>query len=141
MEKVTAKELRAFIGTHVDFSAVLNTDDNKAYHTLGKIFAGHDVVNHSKEEYVRREPDGRIATTNTVESFFALIKRGVYGTFHHLSKHHLHRYLSEFDFRYNSRDTTDGDRALLAIDGVKGKGFTDLSPPELNRVILGACRR
>ena len=102
--------------------------------------ASHDVVNHSKGEYVRHEGSKSIHT-NTVEGFFSLIKRGVYGTFHHLSKQHLHRYLSEFDFRYNSRDTTDGDRALLAIDGVKGKGFTDLSPPELNRVILGACRR
>jgi hypothetical protein len=81
-------------------------------------------VNHSREEYARREPDGRLVTTNTVERFFSLIKRGVYGTFHHISGQHLHRYPNEFDFRYNARETTDGERALLAISGFKGKRLT-----------------
>jgi hypothetical protein len=109
--------LLANIASH----AILNTDDNKAYDTIGKNFAGHDVVNHSKEEYARREPDGRLVTTNTVEGFFALVKRGVYGTFHHLSKQHLHRYLSEFDFRYNARNVSDGERTEQAIQSVVGK--------------------
>jgi len=63
-------------------------------------------------------------TTNTVEGFFSLLKRGVYGTFHHVSRHHLHRYLSEFDFRYNARDVADGERTELAIKGVQGKRLT-----------------
>jgi hypothetical protein len=56
-----------------------------------------------------------------IEGFFSIFKRGVYGTFHHISRQHLHRYLDEFDFRYNSRETTDGERAELAINGVRGK--------------------
>jgi len=118
---VTAKNLKAFIMENVATHAILNTDDNSAYDAVGKNFVHHDVVNHSKDEYARIEPDGRLATTNTVEGYFSLIKRGVYGTFHHISKQHLSRYLNEFDFRYNSRDTTDGERALLAINGFKGK--------------------
>jgi hypothetical protein len=110
--------------------AILNTDDSGLYETVGKNFAKHDVVNHSKDEYARVEPDGRLATTNTVEGYFSLIKRGVYGTFHHISKQHLSRYLSEFDFRYNARDTSDSERAELAIEGVKGKRlmYRDSSP-------------
>jgi hypothetical protein len=80
----------------------------------------HDVVCHSKEEYVRHE-NGRSIHTNTVEGFFSILKRGIIGTFHHVSKQHLHRYLNEFDFRYNARDTSDGERAELALKGVAGK--------------------
>jgi hypothetical protein len=61
------------------------------------------------------------AHTNTVESFFCLLKRGHYGVFHQLSKHHLHRYCDEFQFRWNRRKSTDGERMLDAIQGVKGK--------------------
>jgi hypothetical protein len=130
MEKVTAKNLKAFIMENVVSHAILNTDDSGLYETVGKNFAKHDVVNHSKDEYARVEPDGRLATTNTVEGYFSLIKRGVYGTFHHISKQHLSRYLSEFDFRYNARDTSDSERAELAIEGVKGKRlmYRDSSP-------------
>ena len=70
MEKVTAKELKPFLMEHIASHAILNTDDNKAYDTIGKKFAKHDVVNHSREEYARREPDGRLVTTNTIEGFF-----------------------------------------------------------------------
>lgn len=121
VEHVTTKNLKPILREHIAEEARLNTDENRAYLFAPKHFAGHDVVNHSKYEYSRIEADGRLATTNTVEGFFSLLKRGVYGTFHHLSKTHLHRYLSEFDFRYNARETTDGERALLAVLGVKGK--------------------
>lgn len=70
MEKVTAKELKSFLLANIASHAILNTDDNKAYDTIGKKFAKHDVVNHSREEYARREPDGRLVTTNTIEGFF-----------------------------------------------------------------------
>jgi hypothetical protein len=97
------------------------TDDASVYpFVLKKRVASHDVVCHSKEEYVRHE-NGRSIHTNTVEGFFSILKRGIVGTFHHVSRQHLHRYLSEFDFRYNSRETTDGERAELAIQGVNGK--------------------
>jgi len=69
---------------------------------------------------LRREP-GKVVHTNTVEGSFSILKRGIVGVYHHVGKQHLHRYLSEFDFRYNSRDTRDGERALLAVKGSKGK--------------------
>src|SRR5712672_973167 len=79
----------------------------------------HDQGNHVAKEYVRYE-DGICITTNTIEGYFATLKRGINGVYHHVGKQHLHRYLSEFDFRYNSRKEKDGDRTLLAIKGVGG---------------------
>ena len=79
------------------------------------------MVTHAKKEYARKDADGMLVTTNTAEGYFSILKRGVNGVYHHVSKHHLHRYLSEFDFRYNARDTTDRERAVLALLGVDGK--------------------
>ncbi|HEV2352114.1 MAG TPA: IS1595 family transposase [Terriglobia bacterium] len=121
VEHVTSKALKPLFKKYVSEHAVINTDENKVYSFVVDKYAGHDVVNHQKEEYSRRTVLGRLATTNTVEGFFSLIKRGVYGTFHHISRQHLHRYLNEFDFRYNARDTTDGERAELAIKSVVAK--------------------
>jgi transposase-like protein len=124
MEHVTAKNLRPVINEHVHGWAQVMTDEAVVYpYVLEGRVASHDVVCHSKEEYVRHE-NGRSIHTNSVESFFALIKRGVYGTFHHISKQHLHRYLAEFDFRYNARDVSDGERTEQAIQNVKGKRLT-----------------
>jgi len=83
-------------------------------------FASHSFVTHGDGEYTRRDY-GKLISTNTVEGFFSILKRGVYGTFHHVGRQHLHRYLSEFDFRYNAREIEDGERALLAVKGVSGK--------------------
>jgi len=94
------------------------TDEAAVYPSIGDEFAGHGSVNHSAEEYVKT---GSLHHTNTVESHFALLKRGVYGTFHNISKAHLHRYLAEFDFRANTRGMTDGKRADALIAGAKGK--------------------
>jgi hypothetical protein len=80
----------------------------------------HDVIKHAAGSYARREGSKRIHT-NTAEGFFSLLKRGIHGTFHHVSRQHLHRYLNEFDFRYNARGVDDGTRTLLAIKGVAGK--------------------
>src|SRR6202040_2365375 len=80
----------------------------------------HDQVNHSAGEYVRRE-NGVLISTNTIEGYFSILKRGINGVYHHVGKQHLHRYLSEFDFRYNSRDVSDGERARLALKQVDGK--------------------
>ena len=89
----------------------LMTDDLNCYRTIGRTFAGgHKWVKHSAEEYARGD-----CHVNTCESFFALIKRGVYGTFHHVSKEHLHRYVSEFAFRYNGRKLNDVQRTFAAI--------------------------
>lgn len=80
----------------------------------------HDQVNHKTEEYGRYE-GGVCISTNTVEGFFSLLKRGITGTYHHVSSQHLHRYLSEFDFRYNTRKISDGERSCRLISKVGGK--------------------
>jgi hypothetical protein len=80
----------------------------------------HDKVNHTAKEYVRYE-NGVCISTNTVEGYFATLKRGIDGVYHHVSKRHLNRYLSEFDFRYNSKDVSDVERRDLAIKQVGGK--------------------
>jgi len=77
---------------------------------------GHEIVDHGAGEYVNGD-----AHTNTVEGWFALLKRGVTGTFHHVSDEHLDRYVDEFTFRYNRRDVSDGERAVMAIKKVSGK--------------------
>lgn len=94
------------------------TDEARVYDGIGREFAGHGTVNHSAEEYVRT---GGFHHTNTVESHFALLKRGVYGTFHSISEAHLHLYLAEFDFRANTRDMSDGERAAALLANAKGK--------------------
>ena len=74
------------------------TDTAGGYMTIGKEFARHEMVDHGKDEYVRGD-----AHTNTAEGYFSVLKRGMIGTYHHVSEAHLHRYLAEFDFRYNDR--------------------------------------
>src|SRR5229473_7908521 len=83
----------------------------------------HDQVNHRPGEYVQRE-NGVVISTNTIEGYFATLNRGINGVYHHVGKQHLHRYLSEFDFRYNSRHVEDGERSLLAIRKVAGRRLT-----------------
>ena len=80
----------------------------------------HSRVDHSAKEYVRWE-DGVCITTNAVEGYFANLRRGIDGVYHHVGRQHLHRYLSEFDFRYNSREMKDGERTIAAIEGAAGK--------------------
>lgn len=77
-------------------------------------------MNHRREEYVKIK-NGAVVTTNTVEGYFGNLKRGINGVYHHVGKHHLHRYLSEFDFRYNAREVSDVERRDLAIKQVGGK--------------------
>ena len=94
----------------------LMTDDFKSYKGLDKEFKSHDIIKHSENEYVK----GNIHT-NTIEGFFSLLKRGVKGTFHHVRGMHLHRYLSEFDFRWNRRDISDSERIGMLLGIVEGK--------------------
>jgi transposase-like protein len=117
---VTAENLKPIIEEHVNLGSRLNTDDALVYKFSLPEGMQHDVVNHSAREYSRVE-DGRLVTTNTVEGYFSLLKRGVYGVFHNISKQHLHRYLNEFDFRYNARKVTDGERTALAVRGAEGR--------------------
>jgi transposase-like protein len=120
---VTAQTLKPIIVSHVNKATYLMTDDAPVYTAIGRDFGGHGTVNHSAEEYVRAV----FWHTNTVENFFSIFKRGIYGCYFHVSEKHLHRYAAEFDFRYNNRvalgidDQARADRALL---GVKGKRLT-----------------
>ena len=115
---VTARTLREAIVTRASRKSYLMTDEALVYERLGREFAGHGTVNHSADEYVRT---GGFHHTNTVESFFALLKRAVYGQFHQVSEAHLHRYLAEADFKYNTRSEDDADRADALLRGAKGK--------------------
>jgi transposase-like protein len=126
MPRVTGSNLRKAVRDNVAPEARLMTDGRRAYRTIGRQYASHDVVDHSVGEYVRGD-----ATTNTVEGFFALLKRGVIGTYHHVSEHHLHRYLAEFDFRWNRRKMDDGRRMVAAIEATEGKRlmWADSSSP------------
>lgn len=115
---VTAKTLRPIMQKHADPRSHLMSDEAPIYRTLAKHFEGrHTAVNHSAEEYVRM---GGFAHSNTAESFFAILKRGVYGSFHAISEAHLHRYLAEFDWRYNARKVTDSERVAILLKATKG---------------------
>ena len=119
---VTGKTLGPIMFQNVSRKSALMTDDAGQYRPIGVEFARHETVNHGIEEYVRGD-----AHSNTVEGYFSILKRGVIGVYHHVSQEHLHRYLAEFDFRYNERvalgvdDLTRADRALV---GAKGKRLT-----------------
>jgi hypothetical protein len=119
VQKVTAANLRPILYSNIEYGARIMTDTGTVLH--GAIHPRrHDQVNHSEDEYARYE-GGICISTNTVEGFFSLLKRGIHGTFHHVSARHLHRYLSEFDFRYNRRKITDGERSCQLIGKVAGK--------------------
>jgi len=124
IERVTAENLKTVINDVVHTDAHLMTDtgmlrkkDNEGYR------AKHSLVNHTADEYVRWD-EGVCVTTNSVEGYFSLLKRGINGVYHHVGRKHLHRYLSEFDFRYNERKVTDGERAEKALRGFEGKRLT-----------------
>jgi len=121
LERVDSKNLKGTIEATVAKSAIIMTDELNLYRGLNKTFAGHEHVNHGIRQYVKETKDGLRVHTNTAESFFALLKRGHYGIFHQLSRKHLHRYCSEFGFRWDHRHVTDGERMVAAIRGVKGK--------------------
>ncbi|MGD9881412.1 MAG: IS1595 family transposase [Reyranella sp.] len=124
---VTAKTLGPILTKHASAKSRLMTDEHGVYPPIGAAFASHGTVNHSAGEYVKV---GTTDHTNTVESHFALLKRGVYGTFHNISEAHLHRYLAEFDFRANTRDLTDAERSSALMVGAKGKRLMYRQPNE-----------
>ncbi|GGB55808.1 IS1595 family transposase [Blastomonas aquatica] len=118
---VTAKDLRGLIVTNVDRASHLMTDESLVYTRVGREFNGHSVVNHSAKQYVTT---GGFKHSNTAENFFSIFKRGVIGTYHHMSEAHLGRYTAEFDFRYNTRKISDSERADAALKGIYGKRLT-----------------
>ncbi len=126
MPRVTSDNLRSALRQHVKPTATLMTDEFPVYNKPGKEFAKHERVNHGFGEYVRGD-----VYTNTAEGVFSLLKRGINGSFHHVSKGHLHRYCSEFEFRWNNRQAMgvdDGQRAAKIVLGAEGKRLTYKMP-------------
>jgi transposase-like protein len=126
IEMMDSYQVVPIIRENIKREATINTDQHAGYKWLGKEFAEHEAVDHSKEEYVRRDGE-KLITTNTVEGYFSIFKRGMKGIYQHCSEKHLHRYLAEFDFRYNTRTAlgfNDGERAALAMKGIEGKRLT-----------------
>jgi transposase-like protein len=129
---VTAATLRPIIVKVASWKSDLMTDEGNWYTGVGNEFASHGTVDHSWKEYARhanwyKDRAAYIISTNTVEGYFSLLKRGINGIYHHVSEAHLHRYLAEFDFRYNNRSAlgvTDGERAAKALKGIEGKRLT-----------------
>ena len=124
---VTAKTLRPIIVKTADRASHLMTDGARMYPAVGREFAAHSAVDHAAGEYVRHG----LHHSNTVENYFSILKRGITGTFHHVSEAHLSRYLVEFDFRYSNRSglgITDSMRADEAVRGVVGKRLTYRQP-------------
>ncbi len=122
LPNVQANNLRAVLAVHADRDSHFMTDEARAFTGIGWNFASHGTVKHSTDEYVRGD-----VHTNTIEGFFSILKRGVYGTYQHVSEAHLHRYLAEFDFRYSNRErlgVDDVQRAALAVKGAKGRRLT-----------------
>lgn len=119
MERVNQENLKTAVEQHVSKDAHMMTDELPLYRgpVVGR--RKHEAVTHSRKEYGR----GNVHT-NTIEGFFGLFKRGIAGSFHHVSKGHLHRYCSEFEFRYNRRELSDGERAAQIITGAEGKRLT-----------------
>jgi hypothetical protein len=127
VDNVTAATLRDVVFGGADTKSRLMTDELRAYRRIGQRFAGHDAVNHGEEEWARRLSDGIKAHTNTVEGFFSILKRGIYGCYFHVSEKHLSRYLAEFDFRYSNRaalGVDDAERTDRIIRGSIGRRLT-----------------
>jgi transposase-like protein len=124
VSNVTQKNLGQALHECVSKDATVNTDEHGAYRNPLKQWKAHHRVVHSKFEYTRRLRDGSVAGVNHCESFFSLLKRGVYGSWHHVSREHLPKYANEFAFRWNTRGQTDGERMQTAIGMVTGKRLT-----------------
>ena len=116
LDSFSAKNVRSVLVTNVSRDTHLMTDEARHYMEVGQEYKTHQRVNHSKKEYAR----GKVST-NTIEGYFSIFKRGMKGTYQHCKAHHLQRYLHEFDFRYSTRDLDDFTRANLAIKGAEGK--------------------
>jgi hypothetical protein len=126
IDDLTIPTIKRILGAHIVLDSTLNTDEAQFYKKPGKAFAAHESVNHGNYEYARGE-----TTTNTVEGFFGIFKRGMRGVYHHCGEQHLQAYLNEFDFRYSNRSglgVDDAERARRAIRGADGKRLTYQQP-------------
>lgn len=122
IDKADTANIKPIVDANLAKESRLMTDQAGYYIAIGKEFTGHESVDHSKEEWKRGD-----CHTNTLEGYFSIFKRGMKGVYRHCSEKHLHRYLAEFDFRYNNRVANgvhDEERAEKALKGFKGKRLT-----------------
>jgi transposase-like protein len=116
VKRTNGKTLKPIIRKNVSPDSIIMSDEFGAYHNLDKEFKDHRVVTHSKGIYV----DGS-AHTQTIDGFWSLLKRGIFGIYHHVSRQHLDQYCDEFEFRHNSRKTDDTDRFITALKKCEGR--------------------
>jgi transposase-like protein len=125
---VKAEMVRPIIAENVNWASTLNTDESSVYIKLGREFASHKSVDHSRKEYAYYDRlSATVVTINTAENFYSILKRGITGVYHSVSEAHLHRYLKEFDFRYNNRSglgIEDTTRVAKIVKGTEGKRLT-----------------
>ncbi len=125
-ERVTAHNVRDILVRNADRKSRLHTDESNLYPKTGAEFAMHETVNHGAKEYARGD-----VTTNSIEGFFGIFKRGLNGNYQHCSEQHFQRYLNEFAFRYNNwikLGVDDTQRAAIAVRGAEGKRLTYRQP-------------
>lgn len=126
VERADIETVAAIMNDNIKRETEIHTDESRLYTHVPHYFADHRTVVHSGNEYVRREGDRKVHT-NTVEGYFSVFKRGMRGTYQHCAEKHLHRYLAEFDFRYNNRKAlgvSDAASAEIALKGIVGKRLT-----------------
>ena len=120
VKTISTKELQTAIRKNVSNNSTIITDELPSYNGIGKTFiGGHKTFDHSKGQYAKGKY--RQIHVNSAESYFALLKRGIHGTFHHVSPTHLDQYCDEFSFRWNHREITDGERTVETIKVIEGK--------------------
>jgi hypothetical protein len=122
----TIADVREIVVRNASRASTIHTDESRLYVQIGTEFAKHETVRHSALEYARGD-----VHTNTIEGFFSIFKRGMRGVYQHCAEKHLHRYLTEFDFRYNNRIARgigDDERTVRAIKGAEGKRLTYRQP-------------
>jgi transposase-like protein len=129
IDDVKAETLMPIVLANVAREARIMTDEHSGYRDAGKFFAAHGTTSHGRGEYVNLED--RTVHSNTVEGYFSIFKRGMKGVYQHCGEQHLHRYLAEFEFRYNNRTAlgcNDTDRSVAALSGIVGKRLTYAIP-------------
>lgn len=125
VDDVKASTLAPIVRENLAREAKLMTDESIVYTLVGRELSAHGVIHHANKEYVNKQDSG--LHTNTIEGFFSIFKRGMKGVYQHCAHNHLHRYVAEFDFRYNNRKALgveDSERAEKLLQGVKGKRLT-----------------
>jgi transposase-like protein len=134
IDEATKENIVPIIRDNLDRESHIMTDEARRYESIGKEFAAHDAVDHSRKEYgyTDRRTGAKI-NTNTVEGYYSIFKRGMKGVYQHCSEKHLHRYLAEFDFRYSNRSALgveDAERVTKIVEGAKGKRLQYRRPDE-----------